>query len=1073
MSYSTEMLSEIRKIRPKHLRENKFDQQLKYGERRKIAILFLDLHGFTTLAEYLDPEDVKNVIDEIFNIFTDLIEKYHGFIDKYEGDLIMALFGAQISTESNVERALRASIDIISYLNKINDTIEDRNNKLNLRIGIHYGLVVTGKAGKGRERDYTVMGDTVNVAERLQSNAPLNNILVSNEVYKMSCKQFIFKDFKELKLKGREKTIKTYLVEGIKDEFIERWEKGDIKARCFIGREKEFEKIENFISENKGNKIVIRGEGGIGKSRLANEILEKNSESIYMLKGHTISYVKSPFYPLIDIINKIFSQNSIMELIKSKSKYYDIDFENELLLPLERMRSFKDSINIGVEKNIIKLIQHSFIKLIAIVSDIAKEQNKRLLIQIEDYHWIDKASDAVIRFLINESNDIGGLVYLFTSRSDYEIDKWLIDNGLIINLFPLSVTEQRKMLEDILKDSFNDKVINKIVNKSGGNPFYIEEISRILIGQNNKGLDINNVILPETVEGIILARFDRLSDNEKLILQIGSCFGIRFKKSDLSYIMRKLNISLEGIDKHIESLININFIKDKGNYLVFLHNIERDAIYNTVLNHNKKLIHNLIGMQLESIDKENKYLTDILYHFIKSENLQKVKIYFNSVWKYYYYRLEYDEIKNIIDNIRLLTQKFKRDTEFEFDILKSEISYYDHISDYDKEKNLINNGMKTFSNDPDKINPLIYNKAIVYERTGRIDDASEMLKGLLNSGSKIVKKFDIYMQLSKYSYLKDEIDIAFKYLNIAKNHIINEYHKILYYKSLSMYYYSTGKLSEAIENLEILHKLADLQNDKISLVSVRINMAIFLIEKGEYLKALEITKEMEGVIKKYCSKVDLIKVYNNKGMIYALLNNHKIALNIFKECIKTAKEIGYKRGETIAYGNIGNTKMWNEEWEQAIDSLNRAIELANTMKWNAYSSDLKMDKFLCYVILDDKNNCNEFLNVLDKSFKGRLYKILYNKKILKRDITDKFNDLILEMNKNGFSCEKSENESYLAILQLMMDKSLIIKKSNSVYLCKCVEKLLNARDKEINTYIEYKNGFAIKHIKKLLQTIKE
>jgi len=165
--------------------------QLKEGERRTVAILFADIKGFTEMSEKLDPEIVQTTIDKIMRVFTQNIENYGGYVDKYSGDEIMALFGAKVASEVDTERAIRAGLQMLNSLKGYNNYLKKDKKygnaikPLAIRIGINIGLVTTGKIGKGREGDFTVYGDAVNLASRLESNAPVNSIMVPEIIDKL------------------------------------------------------------------------------------------------------------------------------------------------------------------------------------------------------------------------------------------------------------------------------------------------------------------------------------------------------------------------------------------------------------------------------------------------------------------------------------------------------------------------------------------------------------------------------------------------------------------------------------------------------------------------------------------------------------------------------------------------------------------------------------------------------------------------------------------------------------------------------------------------------------------------
>ncbi len=238
-------------------KEAKSTLKLKEGERREVCILFADVKGFTALSERLDHEEVHTILDKLMQLFTVRINHYGGYVDKYEGDLVMALFGAKIATERDTERGIYAALQMLEILDQFNMLLEKKlglENRLDVRIGINTGWVTTGKVGEKREGDFTVYGDAVNVASRMESNAPINRIMLPEKTMKIVEETFDFDDYGEIEVKGKAKPISVFLVKGLKSERLHRWQ---LRRSRYVGRDKEiafltekYESIKDRISDS-------------------------------------------------------------------------------------------------------------------------------------------------------------------------------------------------------------------------------------------------------------------------------------------------------------------------------------------------------------------------------------------------------------------------------------------------------------------------------------------------------------------------------------------------------------------------------------------------------------------------------------------------------------------------------------------------------------------------------------------------------------------------------------------------------------------------------------------------------
>ncbi|MEA2063010.1 MAG: adenylate/guanylate cyclase domain-containing protein, partial [Gemmatimonadota bacterium] len=279
--------------------------QLKKGERRNVTVFFLDIKGFTALSEKLDPEEVTQIIDNVFKVLTAEIIRYGGMVDKYIGDCIMALFGAKKASEDDAERAIRAGLAMLERMEQVNTILVENDIKLGCRIGINTGLVVAGEVGGERQEDFTVMGDTVNTASRLETAAEVNTMLISENTRAQAGDIFDYQALEPIMVKGKEKPLDIFRVQGVLKDRVERWERDSLaKSRDYVGRKSEWDKLETYIawafpdSSAPGLKVAgLRADGGIGKSRMVYEFLRRGPcPRGLVLKGKTISYTSAPYH---------------------------------------------------------------------------------------------------------------------------------------------------------------------------------------------------------------------------------------------------------------------------------------------------------------------------------------------------------------------------------------------------------------------------------------------------------------------------------------------------------------------------------------------------------------------------------------------------------------------------------------------------------------------------------------------------------------------------------------------------------------------------------------------------------
>ena len=265
--------------------------------RKNVAVMFADISGFTSLSEKLDPEEVREIVNECFNYITSPVYELEGMIDKYIGDCVMVLFGARYTHTDDAKRAVKCAMKMMDLISEFSvNMLSSKGIKLNLSIGINYGLVVTGGVGNYFDRDYTVMGDIVNTAQRLQMSAGEGVILVSESVYTETKDQFEYSGAIEVKVKNKENPVRCYRPLKINTEY---YYDGELP---FIERQKEIGFLNSVFNDalNTGLKCaVVTGEPGLGKTRLLKEFTSKLGNDIkkVWVDCNTISQNKS--YSLI------------------------------------------------------------------------------------------------------------------------------------------------------------------------------------------------------------------------------------------------------------------------------------------------------------------------------------------------------------------------------------------------------------------------------------------------------------------------------------------------------------------------------------------------------------------------------------------------------------------------------------------------------------------------------------------------------------------------------------------------------------------------------------------------------
>lgn len=912
---------------PKELRE-KISHTSIEGERKKVTVLFADISGFTALSEKLDPEEVTELINKCFKSLIKVIYKYEGTIDKFIGDCIMALFGAPIAYEDTPERAVYSALEIMGALDRFN---EEQGTKLSIHIGINSGIVVAGGVGSDLRMDYTVMGDTVNLAERLMSHAK-DEILVSKPVYKKAGYLFCMQELEMLKVKGKLKKVKPYRVIGIKT--VPESKRGICEVYSpLVGRDAEFKVIKDALEKvikGKGAVVSLIGEAGLGKSRLIEELRKKTIKNTKWLSGRALSYGKT--FPYAIILEQIRNYLGIDEFtpelemakrLKNKTKKLFGKRTAEYLPYLSLFLSLE------APKELQKKVKHlkpeslqlqEFVSVKALFKEIAKNQS--LVLYFEDTHWIDQESIELIRFLLDGLKDVS-VLFLFETRPEQDTGLYRILDNIKkifkkryreIRLKPLEKEDAITLVQNLLRiPGFPQDVSSLILKKSEGNPFYIEEIIRsfldagILTKKNkiyNFAKDISSFEIPDTVEAVIRSRIDRLPTEEKEVLGNASIIGRSFHYQVLSYITH-----LEKIDKAIAILQNGEFILKKSasslsplySEYMFKHTLIREVAYNGLLKKKRKKIHKQIA---ECIGKKFK---------------NKIENYFETLGHHYYYaemlKKSYDYYKKAGDRAKEL---YKNNAAMECYTKSIEI------------------GRKIFPDEKERMASLLERRGDVEVIKALYDNAFTDYKNSFKYYKELKKKADIKRKMGRVYYNKGAYDLAIssyesaiKMLKNRPSNVLSE--TLLDYAHLLFEGRSDNLRAEEMTE-RALAKIDKKKEPRIYAKGLNILGGISFT-KGNYDKALKYYQKTLCIFEKLNDKSGISSSSNNIGSVFFQKGEFDKALKYYKKHLAISEEIGYKKGISIASGNIGFIYSNKGELDTALKyferNLARAEEIGN------------------------------------------------------------------------------------------------------------------------------------------------
>jgi len=552
------------------------------GERRQVTVLFADLAGYTALSASLDPEETHRLLNAYFSAVDYIIEKHGGTVDKHIGDAVMAVFGAPIAHSDDPLRALRAAWDIH---NVMLDLEQRFTHKLRAHIGIASGVVVASSTGSDRHTEYTVTGDTVNLAARLDDLAAPGETLVSEAVYRVLARHAEFSTRGSTSIKGLDGSIPVWTFERLLAEDEATW------LTEFVGRSPELRQFKSLVGdtlgEATGQVLLLRGEPGIGKSRLASEFASLAIKS--GLRVHRVTIVdfgtKRGVRTLRDLVESLLDLpiNATPELrgeartralkeglVTAANQVFLNDFLD--LEQPEQLRSAYEALDGESRRQGVRTT------LSTLVAQLAHRAPR--MIVVEDVHWADPSTLDTLAGIALGLPDCPAILVL-TSRVEGRTlgQEWLSSlRGCPLTTFELQPLRRDDAIKLAAGLSLSETLdLETLVKRADGNPLFLEQL---IVGTSLS----KDGQLPDTIQGLVLARADRLPALDRDALFSAAALGQRFSLDLLRVLIGEPSFSCDCLTQH-------RLLRTEGEEHVFCHALVREGLYASMVAERRHDLH--------------------------------------------------------------------------------------------------------------------------------------------------------------------------------------------------------------------------------------------------------------------------------------------------------------------------------------------------------------------------------------------------------------------------------------------------------------------------------------------------
>ncbi len=921
------------------------------GQRRTVSILFADLSGFTVLSRMLDTEEVFLIIQQFMNMLIKDVYKYDGMVDKMMGDGLMAIFGAPIGHENHPELALRSASDMMNDIRQFNHQIHERYGshikkelQLSMHIALHSGEVIVGGIGSNMLLNYTAIGDTVNLTSRLLGEANPGVILVSETVHQRVQDLAEFQPAGPFWLKGYDNPIPAYQLVRLIGVDQNTSQVRTIYSPM-IGRDVELAELmakSDMVEHLQSGKIVvIDGEAGIGKSRLINEyrtaLHERGRISI---TGHCYTYKKTiQYWVLQDILRHYLNLSggeSQTELIKQISKHiekiphYSKPETVQLLLWVLGslpQAEFKQT-RLGFLDP--EQLQREVFTVIREVLLQAAGRHPLVLI-FEDMHWADESSLQFLGFILNKLRQSPVLVIVTTrTTTDEGIARFLkvasvgnADFLTKISLERLNENSSVQLVKYLLTPGdITTVVLDQIIHLGNGNPFFIEELVRTFIEQGiilhqegqgwksaDKAVTELAISIPDTIQGLIMSRFDRLSEVQRRMLQVASIIGRDFNSHLLRDVLRITDPLLfeEILQQLVDRGILDRYSDFKGQDFRFTHILMSDTIYSSILSGDKRELHGLIGESMEALyeSRVDEQMDVLAQHYLYSSNGSKALFYSIRAGTLSAEKYAIDQARSYFNQAEALL---------------ATIPHQHHQAAE------VYSGLGTMQVFRGEYQPALgsYTKAIQ-----RLEEGVCSKEDYLQLSRTHRLMAEVYEKLGMYPDALEQLSQAREILKRTEN--TDPIEAIFQMHDLGWVQFRQGNLAEAEQTMLTGLQQLDESRQPALYASFCNRIAGVYYQQSRFDESIQFLERSITLREKIGDQVAVSRSSNNLGLLQWKMGHWDDALASFQRSLKSHQQVGDVEGEVNVLSNLGLLMIDRGDLTDAGQNLTKALDQATQL----------------------------------------------------------------------------------------------------------------------------------------------
>jgi class 3 adenylate cyclase/predicted ATPase len=617
------------------------------GERKTVTALFADIKGSMDLMEGLDPEEARAIVDPALKLMIEGVHRYDGYIVQSTGDGVFALFGAPVAHEDHAQRALYAALRIQEEMARYAAGLRAAGNPpVEIRIGLNTGeAVVRSIRTDDAHTEYTPIGHSMSLAARMQTLAPTGSIVITEQTQKLVSGYFELKPLGPVRIKGVSDPIDVYEVTGVGPLRTRLQRSASRGLSRFVGRRAELEQLDRAFELARGGHgqiVAAMAEAGVGKSRLFYEFKMRRQAECLVLEAFSFSHGKASAYlPVVDLLKDYFriadrdDERTRREKVTGKVLALDRALEDTLphlfaLLGIATEEGALDEMDPAIRVRRTREAVRSLI--------VRESLNQPLMLIFEDLHWVDAESEALLN-LIADSLGTARILLMVNYRPEYRHNWGNKSFYTQLRLDPLGAENASELLAAIVGDGAALEPLKAtIVERTQGNPFFMEEMVQVLFDQGvlvrngtvSIAKPLTSIQIPSTVKGILAARIDKLAAADKDLLQSLAVIG---KEFPIGLVRRVVGRSNDELAPMLSNLQAAEFVYEQPaipeSEYTFKHALTQEVAYDSVLMQRRRAIHERAANALEEMFAAtiDDHLGELAHHYGRSANASKAVEY--------------------------------------------------------------------------------------------------------------------------------------------------------------------------------------------------------------------------------------------------------------------------------------------------------------------------------------------------------------------------------------------------------------------------------------------------------------